>query len=159
MAEVLGLVASGISVAQLAGQVTKSIAKLKDYWDQVNEAPAEIKVLLREIDSLSQILGYIRDSQNQNSLFTSQFEKGCFQQCVTLCREGAEELEGLVCEMAATVEGKHGWRRKLGSTKIVLKQAEIKRLKRRMKSAIRLLSLAQACKTRSESIQVVIHSG
>lgn len=148
MAEALGIVASGISVAQLAGQVAKSIVKLKDYWDQVNEAPAEIKLLLREIDSLSQILGYLREPQNHNNPSASQFGKGCFQQCVALCREGADELEGLVCEMAATIEGKHGWRKKLGSAKIVLKQAEIKILRRRMKSAIRLLSLAHACKTR-----------
>ena len=53
MAEVLGVVASGVAVSQIAGQVTKSIFKLKQYWGQVQDAPDEIKYLLREIDSLN----------------------------------------------------------------------------------------------------------
>ncbi|KAK0109191.1 hypothetical protein ONS96_003014 [Cadophora gregata f. sp. sojae] len=65
MAEVLGVVASGIAVTQLAGQVAKSVIKLKECWDQVQEAPADIKYLLREIDSLNLILNHIQEGQTK----------------------------------------------------------------------------------------------
>jgi hypothetical protein len=61
MAEVLGVVASGIAVAQIAGQITGSIVKLKSYWDQIEKAPAEINHLLREIESLNLILQHMQE--------------------------------------------------------------------------------------------------
>jgi hypothetical protein len=63
MAEVLGKVASGISVAQLAGQITSSIIKLKNYWNQIQNAPSDINRLLREIESLNLILCHIQDDR------------------------------------------------------------------------------------------------
>jgi hypothetical protein len=56
MAEVIGIVASGISIAQIAGQVASSIVKIKNFWDQVKAAPDDINHLLREVDSFSLIL-------------------------------------------------------------------------------------------------------
>lgn len=142
MAEILGAVASGISVLQLAGQVAKSVIKLKDYWDQIKEAPAEIVYLLQEIESLNLILGHIKDDQSEQNTYGVDVGNVCVQQSLELCRQGADELEGLVVELAQKIEGKGKWRGKMASAKVVLKKEEIKRLKRRMKNAIRLLSLA-----------------
>lgn len=139
MAEALGLVASGISVVQLAGYIATSVVKLKDYWEQVRDAPAEIGYLLREIDSVGLILSHIQNDQKRQPLF----DNACIQQSLSLCTEGADELSALVSELANTIEGgKSGWRRKVGAAKVALKKEEIKRLKRRMKHAIQLLSLA-----------------
>lgn len=38
MAEVIGIVASGISIGTLAAQITNSIVKLKSYRDQMQNA-------------------------------------------------------------------------------------------------------------------------
>ncbi|KAH9218729.1 hypothetical protein DL95DRAFT_521084 [Leptodontidium sp. 2 PMI_412] len=142
MVEVLGVVASGIAVTQLAGQVTKSIIKLKEYWDQVQEAPAEIKYLLREIDSLSLILSHIQDDQAKQTTGGIQVDNLCIRQSLELCKEGADELRGLADELAEKIDGKKGWRKKVGSVKVVLKREDVKKLKKRMKNAIRLLSLS-----------------
>jgi multisubunit Na+/H+ antiporter MnhC subunit len=39
IAEALGVVASGISLAQLACEVTRCTAKVKTYWNRIQEAP------------------------------------------------------------------------------------------------------------------------
>ena len=43
MAEVLGIVASGVAVGQLVGEATSSVIKLKGYCDRVRDAPNEIR--------------------------------------------------------------------------------------------------------------------
>lgn len=142
MAEVLGVVASGIAVTQITAQVTKSIIKLKEYWDQVQEAPAEIKYLLREIDSLHLILSHIQDDQAKQTRSSISVDNLCIHHSFKLCKEGADELRGLADELAEKVDGKKGWRKKVGSVKVVLKKEDIKKLKKRMKHAIQLLQLS-----------------
>lgn len=145
MAEVIGLIASGISIAQLAGQVTSSTLKLKAYWSQIQEAPVDIKILVREIECLGGILGKIGEKIDTESGDQREEDTG-LRNSLELCREGAEELRGLVVEMERKlgVDGKSraGWKRKLGAAKVILKKDEIKRLKGRLKSAVRLLGLA-----------------
>jgi hypothetical protein len=145
MAEVLGIVASGISVAQLAGQVTSSIIKLREYWKQIQDAPADINRQLREIDSLNLILCHIQDDRARWKYAGSNVG---MQKSLELCKEGTDELCGLVNQLREKVEGKRGWKKKVGAVKVVLKKEEIKEIKGRMKSAVRLLSLSYQCHTR-----------
>jgi hypothetical protein len=53
-----------------------------------------------------------------------------------------------VSELAEKINGKTGWRRKAGGVKVVLRYEKLKRLKKRMKSAVNLLSLAYQCHTK-----------
>jgi hypothetical protein len=62
--------------------------------------------------------------------------------------EGTDELFGLVNQLREKVEGKKVWKKKVGAVKVVLKKEEIKEIRRRMKSAVRLLSLSYQCHTR-----------
>jgi hypothetical protein len=133
---VIGVVASGISIVQLAGQVTACTLKLKAYWDEIKEAPTEIKYLVREINALSLILSQIQDGYTGG-------ENVYLQHSLELCRDGAEELKRLVDEMEMKLSlGGGRWKRKVGAAKVVLKKEEIKRLKGRLESAVRLLGLA-----------------
>jgi hypothetical protein len=97
MAEVLGVVASGIAVEQLAGYVASSVIKPKGYWDEVKDAPDQIRHLLLEIDSLNLILSHIGDDISKSIL---NLEELYIEQSVKLCREGTEELNDLVEEGA-----------------------------------------------------------
>jgi hypothetical protein len=76
MAELIGVVASGISIAQLTGQIANSLVKLRGYWDQVKDAPDEIwnfsilyyQTLKRSIDRVvcliysSTVMGFAKAS-------------------------------------------------------------------------------------------------
>jgi len=86
MAEAIGIVASGISIGQLAGQVTACTLKLKAYWDEIKKAPTEIKYPVREIDALSPILSQIQDGYTGG-------ENVYLQHSLELCRDGVEELK------------------------------------------------------------------
>jgi hypothetical protein len=70
------------------------------------------------------------------------------QRSLELCEKGVKELSESVEELRRKVEGKSKFQRQVGKVKVMLKKEEIKGLKRRMKSAVRLLSLAYQCHTK-----------
>jgi hypothetical protein len=156
MAEVLGVIASGVAISQLASQVTSSIIKLNKCWDKIKEAPDDIRQLILEIDSLNLILRHIGDD-----LSISEPPRGsiCIDQSMKLCKEGADELRNLVSELAKKINGKSGWRKKVGEVKVVLRKEDLKRLKRRMKIAVRLLSLGYQCHTKWVFEAFNLHAG
>ncbi|KUJ17096.1 uncharacterized protein LY89DRAFT_71983 [Mollisia scopiformis] len=63
MAE-LGLIASGMGIASLGIQIGSGIIKLKQLWDDVNDAPEDIKYLLEEIETLSDLLSSTDENDN-----------------------------------------------------------------------------------------------
>ena len=148
MAEIIGTVASGIAIAQLATSIANSIVAIKEGWSQVQDAPAEVDNLMRQIDSLNLILQHIEQDQSQEDLPQLSSANLCVRQSLALCEEGAAELAALADELTAKIQGKQGWRKKLGSAKIVLRKADIKKLKSRMKNAIQLLSLSYQLHTK-----------
>jgi hypothetical protein len=59
MAELIGVVASGIAVATLAAQVVDNVRKLKAFWDSWEEAPKDLRCLADDIETLSAIVAVI----------------------------------------------------------------------------------------------------
>ena len=73
MAEVLAIVAGSVNIVQLAGQITRSVMKIKSYWDQVEDAPDDIKRLLRETDIFNLILGHMQSDQSRDVMSDVSF--------------------------------------------------------------------------------------
>ncbi|TEY87481.1 hypothetical protein BOTCAL_0001g00070 [Botryotinia calthae] len=141
MAEVLGTVASGIGVAQLAGSLVSSIIKLKGYWDQIKDAPDDIGFLVREIDTHHLILRSILESQAR--MTSSGRPSDTFlEHSLKLCEDSSNELNELVKALEKEMNSSNKWRSKLGATKVVLKNDQLKKLKKRMKNASKVMNLA-----------------
>jgi hypothetical protein len=68
MAELVGVVASGISIGALAAQIAVSISKLKSYWNEIQEAPDDIASLIEAISDLHMLLADIEDDQRWNPM-------------------------------------------------------------------------------------------
>ncbi|KAH8593973.1 hypothetical protein B0O99DRAFT_712609, partial [Bisporella sp. PMI_857] len=107
IAEVLGTIASGISVGKLAGNITSNIIKLKAFRTQVKEAPLEVKYLLREIEVLGLVISEIGNRAPGINNTTSD---AALQKCLLLCQESVGELGILVNEMSMKMQGKTGWK-------------------------------------------------
>ncbi|TGO43148.1 hypothetical protein BHYA_0003g01020 [Botrytis hyacinthi] len=152
MAEVLGTVASGIGVAQLAGNLASSIIKLKGYWDQIQDAPDDIGFLVREIDAHHLILRSILESQARMTS-SGRPSDMLLEHSLNLCEDSSNELNELVKALGKEMNSSNKWRSKLGATKVVLKNDQLKRLKKRMKNASRLMNLAITWQTNSATLQ------
>ncbi len=148
MAEVIGAVASGIAIAQLAGSIASSIIKLKGFWSQMNDAPAEISHLLRQLDSFNLILQHMQHDQPEQNIPELSGQNLCMRRSLELCGECADELSTLVNHLDAKLRGKKGIRKKIGSANVVINKEYIRNLERGLDSAMQMLSLAYQFHTR-----------
>lgn len=147
MAEIIGIVASSISITQLAAQVSKSVMELKNLWGQVKELPSDIDFLMRQVESLELILSQMQDDLTQKAMPTLVFDNICVKQSLKLCKEGADKLGTAVSVLADDLKGKTGLSLKMGSIKVMHKKEKLQRLKAMTQEAINMLSLAYQCHT------------
>ncbi len=148
MAEVIGVMASGIAIAQLAGSIASSIIKLKGFWSQMDGAPAEINHLLRQLESFNLILQQMQHDQLEQGIPDLSARNLCVRRSLELCEECATELSTLVNYLDAKLRGKKGIRKKIGSANVVLNKEDIRSLERRLNSAAQMLLLSYQFHTR-----------
>lgn len=148
MARRLNIVPSEFAVAQFAGSIGTNIITLKALWSQVKEAPAEINNLLGQIDSLNLMLQHMQDDRSRPSALQLPTQNLCVQRSLDLCKQCALELSTLAKDLAAEVQDKNGWRKKLGSAKVVLSKQRLESLQWRLKAAMDMLQLSYQFHTR-----------
>lgn len=145
MAEVLGVVASGIAVVQIAGKATTTVLKLKQLWDQVKYVPEAILDLMEQLECLEPAL-----SQLENRIEISQTLEGTShtsskQQSVIYCRRAFDKRSGLVEQLSAQINQNQRHKRTLERVKVVLKKEQLKQAEASLNSVIRMLTIAQQC--------------
>ena len=149
MAEVLGLIASGVSIGALAGQIASSVVKLKSYLDQVRDAPEDIRILVDEIEDLNFLLSDIKDDQCRNPYSPMLLDNTSASRCLDHCQRGAERLRRVVVDMAAEFEcDNHPVKKRWAAAKIIWKRDRVERYKAELASAVRLLTLSHQIYTR-----------
>jgi hypothetical protein len=148
MAEVVALIASGVSIAQLSGQIANSIMTLKGVWDQLKDAPEEISCLIRELQLLHHVMLNLEQGHMQGHLRDVIIDSNVFRHSLDFCREAAKELTELVDALSRQLDRTARFHRHRASVKFVLKKDQIKRCKSRLKRAISLLSLSHQCYSR-----------
>ena len=134
MAE-LGIIASGLGVASFAIQVGDSIMKLKNLWDAIKEAPADIKCLMEEIETLSLVLREMEPIHNSNERSVNSTSG---TRCLELCRRSADILESVAKDLDDETRRK----KRMGGIKTVLKNASINKFRDRLRSAQMMLLLS-----------------
>ncbi|KAH8593500.1 hypothetical protein B0O99DRAFT_688721 [Bisporella sp. PMI_857] len=146
MAEVVGVVASGIAVGTLGIKVIQSTAELKGFWDNIQEAPEDIADLLYEAKLIGEvILRFEEETKCSSSVtFGPELEK-LAADCLQHCYAASEKLRLLAEDLAATLSKKTGYRRLVASTKVVLKKDQIKKYRSRLEGAVRLLHMSRQC--------------
>ena len=148
MAEAIGVIASGITIGTLATGIASSIVKLKSYWDQVQDAPEDVRDLIEELEDLSYLLADIEDDQRQNPMSSLILDSTSTSRCLQHCKQGADRLKELTDNLRTDLDAPRKLKRKWASAKVVLKKSQIDRYKAKLERAIRLLSLSYQLYTR-----------
>ena len=142
MAEVVGVVASGISIGTLAAQIASSVIKIKSYWDLIQDAPEDIRDLIEEIEDLSHTLNDIENDQRQNPMSNLIMDTTTSSRCLHHCKQGVAKLKELTDDLSADIDSSSRVKRKWASTKVTLKKDRLERCWNKLERAIRLLSLS-----------------
>jgi hypothetical protein len=142
MAEILSVVASGVSVAQLAGQILKVGIKIKGFLDEISDAPEMLSFLVCQIEILAPVLCEL-DNMSQFSPAISGSLRGSIQAAIAQCEKALAYLESLSVDLSAQIQASRGLKRRLLAAKVPLKKDELMRHERRLSMSVQLLSLAQ----------------
>ncbi|KAJ8131143.1 hypothetical protein O1611_g2480 [Lasiodiplodia mahajangana] len=143
MAEALGVAASGIAVFQVATQVGSSIIKLKQLWDNLQDAPSSIRDLLDQIECLDPALWEADHTFSHANLSPMLWDNSIASRSTTYCRKALNSLAEVVDELAPQINRTGKLRKGVASAKVVLKKEQLKSLERRLQSAVMMLNLAQ----------------
>lgn len=146
MAEVVGLVASGLSVAQIAGSIVTTSIKVKALLEEVKDAPDNLKDMLDYIELLTPILSEATTAGDEGAGTTNSLPLAAtphLQQARAGCQAASEQLELLVRSLMSQIEtARGGMRRKCAMIKVVLKKGTLAEYEKRLQRTIQLLSLA-----------------
>jgi hypothetical protein len=153
MAETFGVAASAASIIKVAAQVAASIDKLQRFWNQVKQAPLDVKHLMSELDLINVTLNYL---QNDQALGLG-LDHSYVQNCLKRCEEGSKELQLVVQDLERLLQSENKWKKKVGAVRMVLKSDDIKNLKARLECAINLLKLAlMAYQCHKKSVELFV---
>ena len=139
MAEVLGIVASGISVAQIAGQLLGCIQQLRTLCRALRDTPGELQGILDELEILGEVfyqLGALKTDSSQPG-------HSALQASLSHCRAAASKLEDLATRGSRPLRDSK--RRSLYLMKALLKRGEVRELSVKLEAAKSLLHLAMTC--------------
>lgn len=147
MAEALGIIGSGVSIAALAGQIASGVVKLKSYLDQVKDAPEDIHVLVDEIEDLRFLLSDIESDQLRNPYPEMCLDNTSVSRCLSHCKRGVERIHRVVVEMEDEFESL-GPMRRWKAAKIIWKRDRVDKYRAELAGAVRLLTLSYQIYTR-----------
>jgi len=148
MAEVLGAIASGVTMGALAGQIATSVLKLKSYLDEIKDAPENIRTLVDEIEDLQILLADIEYDEERNPYSEMLVQNNSASRCLKHCRRGVEKLARIVDDMDVDFERLGYMKRKLAGVKHVWKRDKVDKYRAELESAVRLLNLSHQVYTR-----------
>ena len=143
MAEVVGVVASGIGIGTLAAQIAGNIIKLKSYWDQVKDAPEDIRDLVEELEVLNHTLVHIQDDQHQYLKSNYIAHSTSLLASLQHCKQAATRLKELVDNLSEDIEHKGSVKRKWASIKVALKKEKVDKYRAKLERTIMLLLLSR----------------
>ena len=148
MAEIVGVVASGISIGTLVMGVSSSIVKLKHCFDQVHGAPEDIMELIEELEILGSLFADVEESQRRNNMSSLILDSTSLSGCLQLCKQGLGPLKEITVALSADLDAPNRFKKKWGSAKVVLKKAQLDRYRVKLERAVRLLALSHQLYTR-----------
>jgi hypothetical protein len=141
MAEVLGVVASGIAVTQAAQSLGVAAMSLSRLWREVKDVPNTIQDMVKELEFAGKVVGVIEaELETPESSLTSL--TSLQNEAIERCRQAHKSLGDLVDDLGADIASSRRRKKLLASVKVVLKKDSLEAYERRLQRALRFLDSA-----------------
>ena len=145
MAEIVGLIASGISIVEVAAKIGGHVLAIKKLWDEIKDVPHTLQSLTDEVGLLSSVLHDLEaDSDTAHSVAQSPSDNARGQ-TIKYCRIALDDLEGVAAELITQINSSKRFKRSTAKVKVVLRRGVWEKLEQRLQKITRILALAQQC--------------
>ncbi|KAJ3949232.1 uncharacterized protein N0V96_000347 [Colletotrichum fioriniae] len=143
MAEALGLAASVIAVVDITAKVTGASIKLVSLWNKIKNVP---DALLEKSERLKDFEDFLVETESQlaNSPLPKQaWNSALLQKYVARTRTVLADLQEMVDQLYIQVTDPRKFKRRLASTKAVLRKEDLSALDLKLNLALELFKLAR----------------
>ncbi|CAM1507443.1 Fc.00g070840.m01.CDS01 [Cosmosporella sp. VM-42] len=140
MAEVLGIISSAITVAQVAGHIGPKMIALKRLWDEVRDIPETIDYQMKQLELLCPVIDEMENEflQARNAIKNDSVAKRSFE----LCRQAVAELESLIERLQLQISSARKSKKRIAKLRVTLKQHLVDEHQRKLDYALRLLGMS-----------------
>jgi hypothetical protein len=147
MAELLGIVASSLTVLEVAAKAGERVIALKRLWDEIKNVPETIKNLMRQIDIIDPVLAQMEVDCAEFALRPGSmiWNDHSTKLSVYYCREAMQNLSGLISDLATDIDSAKRAKRGAAKLKVALKKETLANCECRLQNAVHLLMVAQQC--------------
>jgi hypothetical protein len=147
MAEVLGVVASGIAISQAAQTVGGAVFSLSRLWKEVKDVPDTIQHILEELELAGRIVATIEAELMASVSGTSTWPSGdglssIQYLAIQRCRQVHKDLSDLVDDLAADIASSRRRKRAKAKVRVVLKKEALESYEKRLQKALRFVDSA-----------------
>lgn len=149
MAELLGTIASGIAVGEVALKVGGTLFKLHELWKEVQQVPDTIQDLLQEIEVYGPLLDGVEfgfdmcESLQFGNQSLGTFNTAHGRTAAALFREPLQRLQQLVEGLSDEISSARRLKRNFSRAKVLLRKDDVKKFQHRLQRTLSLLNLAQ----------------
>ncbi|KAM0322183.1 hypothetical protein ACHAQA_009673 [Verticillium albo-atrum] len=153
MAELVGLVASSIALAEVVGKVGGGILRLKRMWDEVKDVPEAIQDLFKRLDLVLPMVARIaRDIESGETVLQDvEAVEGCILSCQQVIADEAAMLEDLIIQIDSTKR----LQRLRDMVRVALKKDVLARHEKKLEGMFQALMLAHAEYSRSVALYIL----
>lgn len=147
MAEVVGLVglvASSLTLLEVADKVTSGLFRLKRLWNEVKDVPEAIGDILTRLNVLIPVVVEIDEDIKEGSALSGN---SAATLSLSYCQNAIDELTFVIDDLSHNIESVRGFRRNAARLKVVLKNETVSKYEKKLEWAIQLLLLAQQLHT------------
>ena len=142
MAEIVGVAASSLALAEVAGKILTASLAVKRLLDDIKELPESFALLLDQVTILTPVLIEAGCGATGRSATPSALD-GAVGAAAAQCSRALDQLQALASELSEEIGQSRGFRRRLAAVKIALRKDLILKHEKRLSSAVQLLSIAQ----------------
>ena len=145
MAEIFGVVASSLAVAEIASKAGTAIPRLMRLWNEIHNVPDTIKDLMKQINILDPLVWEMETEINERraAINPMLFNDIALRRSTEYCREAINDLTRLVDDLETYIDTEKSLKRHFGKIKVVLKAQTIAECERRLGKAVHFLNLAE----------------
>ena len=142
MAEVLGVVGGGFSVASLAIQILENINRVINFYGSIKEAPTDIQRILLELQLLSNVVSGIQLTFETRSL--PKISEATIKKSLDLIKHDIRKLSDLSLDLERKIKSENRTTRTWARVQTVLSEKKIAALRGHLDSAKGTLQLLQS---------------
>lgn len=144
MAEVLGVAASVIAVAQVSGQVAKLVYKVAKIREHIQDVPEEVSDLVHFLELLSSTLLDIDRMFLRKDIPSEALNNSAAKASLEYCQNACRTLMDIAIKLDDSIISKKGFRRKIATVKVALVKDTLQRLEKGIDRSLQLLRMSMS---------------